>query len=913
MPISGWGEYLLQLLMPSNDREIRGFCYNADKRLPSGVGVSGVMFPSSGDAEAHALYYGHVLESCRMLLSPKASATLKKTSPSAEAWTRTMCSQFAHCENADAGVVTKLLTPCTGPVSPAPQEAWQQADPMWNITDAGLGCSGPSKQGRLWWRPEVQTLQMHGVLSAPLLRPLSNTGKSDSGSDWQDAASTARSEIWQEADEVWLEEGADIEGDASFFGRNALVSGFNSALATTTTAWQLTTTAVRGRVRTGWRDTLAGSMRAVWVIADARAWMMRAIGAWGGLCSQGTLIRNALPVSPSSDLLSNKALTPTASASTLHTGAQPLLAPQVTWTPEVDFSSDVPADTNQPTAPRSLTKEERETLQAFRSESLRALQGSDGSDDTEVEETCRAALKAVEALVKGLCGSVGASIHLESEPDALSTRWDSEPRYPELVVTLRVPAVARIATRSRLPLELTASGNTVRFRMSRVGPSGCPCACRCHKRLFGYAGGKNGELKLSTDREDMEPLSCSTLLPPPSHDLSAFEGCGVVLSLTNEFGVDPFERQEVQGKLILIRHDHSTDPSQDEKLLNARTAGAVGVIFYDPSLEYELGCSLSSCLPAVHVSARDGEELATALRAGKRVESLGLTEFIPEVRLECGQALPAAATWLHVSGLHVLRPSSSRDAWAALQAAVPPDEQTPERAFAWFLANRTRLFPLETALFNRVIECVHSRFIVRRAISQSQWGHYLLQMLAPSNDRIIHALRFEPCSQCPSGIGVSAILFPAGGDAEAHALNYGFVLQGCQLLQSFNEASMLKRTSPSVEAWARLTSSQYANSMPADAAVVTKLLTPCTGPVGGTPSLSWQRSDPMWNIVDRKQSLLQPAVVQGRLWWRPDRSRFQSQASFSSLADAADRDRDGSSYCDVQSQASDGELEDGVA
>eukprot|EP00971_Amphidinium_carterae_P105480 2088675-Amphidinium_carterae.1 len=54
--------------------------------------------------------------------------------------------------------------------------------------------------------------------------------------------------------------------------------------------------------------------------------------------------------------------------------------------------------------------------------------------------------------------------------------------------------------------------------------------------------------------------------------------------------------------------------------------------------------------------------------------------------------------------------------------------------------------------------------------------------------RIIHALRFEPCSQCPSGIGVSAILFPAGGDAEAHALNYGFVLQGCQLLQSFNEA-----------------------------------------------------------------------------------------------------------------------------
>eukprot|EP00971_Amphidinium_carterae_P138843 2751499-Amphidinium_carterae.1 len=57
-----------------------------------------------------------------MLLSPKASATLKKTSPSAEAWTRTMCSQFAHCENADAGVVTKLLTPCTGPVSPAPQE-----------------------------------------------------------------------------------------------------------------------------------------------------------------------------------------------------------------------------------------------------------------------------------------------------------------------------------------------------------------------------------------------------------------------------------------------------------------------------------------------------------------------------------------------------------------------------------------------------------------------------------------------------------------------------------------------------------------------------------------------------------------------------------------------------------------------
>ena len=96
------------------------------------MGVSGVLFPAGGDSEAHALFYGHVLDSGRALLSSDVMDILKRTSPSAEAFARVAFSQYANCDPADAAVVTKLLSPCSGSTGPPPAEAWQQADPMWN-------------------------------------------------------------------------------------------------------------------------------------------------------------------------------------------------------------------------------------------------------------------------------------------------------------------------------------------------------------------------------------------------------------------------------------------------------------------------------------------------------------------------------------------------------------------------------------------------------------------------------------------------------------------------------------------------------------------------------------------------------------------------------------------------------------
>jgi hypothetical protein len=69
---------------------------------------------------------------------------------------------FIKCTNgeffgweADANKIVKLFTPCTGPVGPAPKEAWQRRDPTWCIVDTKnkLGMVTES-QGRLLWRAD---------------------------------------------------------------------------------------------------------------------------------------------------------------------------------------------------------------------------------------------------------------------------------------------------------------------------------------------------------------------------------------------------------------------------------------------------------------------------------------------------------------------------------------------------------------------------------------------------------------------------------------------------------------------------------------------------------------------------------------------------------------------------------------
>eukprot|EP00928_Gymnodinium_smaydae_P026593 TRINITY_DN20830_c0_g1_i1.p1 TRINITY_DN20830_c0_g1~~TRINITY_DN20830_c0_g1_i1.p1 ORF type:complete len:679 (-),score=66.88 TRINITY_DN20830_c0_g1_i1:96-2039(-) len=496
--------------------------------------------------------------------------------------------------------------------------------------------------------------------------------------------------------------------------------------------------------------------------------------------------------------------------------------------------------------------------------------GSGHDANAELHKTFSDAMSFARAIYMGV-SSFCPSAELVTDSHA------SAETVPVLRLKPRTPLKGEFATKSRIPFDLYIEEEGLELSLSALPPAkNCPFRSACHRRCFGPAsGGDKPWAKLDLifgEDGDSQTVSRTFLAAPQAFqaDHHGLPGLQVVVVPENDFS-----KVDVRGAAAVVTEKAKPGTKSDGAVVrDAQAAGASCVI------KVGGGGSMLYCvadpvaIPCIAISKEDGEALMHLLQGptGKRGNISEYTEIDTRADL-ISKRWQNGMLWLHCKGLRF----RTIDWESPLCRAVSAEGNAHlpmiyEDYYGFFHSHKdssSRISP-DSSKFRRIVESAWSQL---HRVGLSTNPPMLGKMLALGGQRCEFTadyFKFAP-GQTQANTAVSMLLTPIsaqggrGEDSTASDLQAWVAHEAVYLALMGQFTRLIGFMAPSLWNFIKCVNGEFFG-WEADAEKMTKLFTPCTGPVGPPPALPWQQNDPTWRIVDEKVLGI-TTRTQGRVLW----------------------------------------------